>query len=1054
MLPLSHAQRATGIKELSAQHLLSPWDLHAEGNPTGALHREQDLQQLVPHLEFEDFELAPPRSHSGHRKCNSQEFGASKEAAMGLYGVQRGVEPKGVLVHISQDRRMASDGFVPQSPTTPKWKRDANVWQPKQQQQSQHLWPFLPRPASDPQLHKADADLFVSPFAPLPPPPSSKYPHAHPHSRVTSLKLPEDRSVPCLPLLDRKSSAALSKQLLPGGIGAIGGAGGGRSPCPCSRAAVAPSPSSAKLLAASPFDKWYSGSDDSGGGMCSCLECACIDDPANHCGCACGRPPTATNVDNFFDFGSQPFAPPLVGDWLAIQGGEKRRRTLEIKRTNLSCLVPSACCQVAEPDTMGAGNASWRKHRPSEDEELLRYLGLPLRLATSAAARVPLVVATHAPKGAQQQQQVEDEECLKPTHRHPAGAAAAAAAAEAAATAAGGAAVLRQDATTGLEADRCHACMGQSKQSKAQSDHNHSCHVRTNGGAVLAASAACTSAAAGAGTAMAAQTASRAGLLARGAEVEVEDDLMQEEADEEAEDCGGGSLAAPQIRGRDSIEVGLAVFSTAEEERTPARMWQFEVQASLACSDRLLGASDVIGAIDFDYSSQYFATGGIARKIRVYSLAKLQLASEELQESSHGLGHGYGRESHYRRGLRGDRCEEDNEDDDDDDVEEEELQRMRRRRKAMTRRKRKSGVFAADGVFMHAPVMDHEDCSEAIVCTPAKLSSVKWVPGSRSLVGCGDYDGVVAEWDLQKGLTVCERDEHSGQRVWSLDYSRASPHLCASASDDGTVRLWSAPQEDSAGVIRVASRRPVCCAEFAPGSDRLLALACADSHVYMYDLRSMGAPLVTLAGHSRAASYTRFAGPGVLASASVDSTIRIWDVSAYSQACSGGGSSASWQHGGAAHRQGGGQVELGYAVPPSSTAAMGNGLLSGGLSRAGAGAGAAARCVLRAHQNVRNFVGLSVKGEGRGALIATGSESNEVVVYQTGVAQPVLSMDFATASSSAAFAHHPAPAAPSGKQQAFVSSVCWRQEPSDCTLVAANSEGVVRVIRGSPVTQL
>ena len=59
-------------------------------------------------------------------------------------------------------------------------------------------------------------------------------------------------------------------------------------------------------------------------------------------------------------------------------------------------------------------------------------------------------------------------------------------------------------------------------------------------------------------------------------------------------------------------------------------------------------------------------------------------------------------------------------------------------------------------------VVNHDEASLRMICTPAKLSSLQWRPLISNVFRFGDYDGVVTEWDVEQGLCLNERHEHRG----------------------------------------------------------------------------------------------------------------------------------------------------------------------------------------------------------------------------------------------------------------------------------------------------
>lgn len=61
-------------------------------------------------------------------------------------------------------------------------------------------------------------------------------------------------------------------------------------------------------------------------------------------------------------------------------------------------------------------------------------------------------------------------------------------------------------------------------------------------------------------------------------------------------------------------------------------------------------------------------------------------------------------------------------------------------------------------------------------------------------------------------------------------------------------------------------------------SSYVLQVGSADHHIHYYDLRNISRPLHVFNGHRKAVSYVKFLSNNELASASTDSTLRLWDV--------------------------------------------------------------------------------------------------------------------------------------------------------------------------------
>lgn len=263
-----------------------------------------------------------------------------------------------------------------------------------------------------------------------------------------------------------------------------------------------------------------------------------------------------------------------------------------------------------------------------------------------------------------------------------------------------------------------------------------------------------------------------------------------------------------------------------------------------ACSD-VFKASNIVSSIEFDRESEFLATAGVTRRIKIFEFGNIT------------------------RNL-------------------------------------------AD---VHYPVRE--------IPTAAKLSWVCWNPYIRHHLVSSDYEGFVTLWDVNRGTPLREYEEHES-RAWSVDYCPAKPTLFASGSDDGRVKLWTTSHR---GSVLTIDNKPanVCSVKFHPNAAEKLAFGSIDFNVHYYDLRNPSEPLQVFKSHSRPVSYVKFMSGSELVSASVDSTIKLWDLDTMS------------------------------------------------LTRTFSG-----------HANDKNFVGLSVTSD----YIACGSEENSVFCYYKAIPKP------------------------------------------------------------------
>ncbi|KAG0482548.1 hypothetical protein HPP92_010632 [Vanilla planifolia] len=159
--------------------------------------------------------------------------------------------------------------------------------------------------------------------------------------------------------------------------------------------------------------------------------------------------------------------------------------------------------------------------------------------------------------------------------------------------------------------------------------------------------------------------------------------------------------------------------------------------------------------------------------------------------------------------------------------------------------------------------------------TRSKLSCLSWNKYSKNVIASSDYEGIVTVWDVNTRQSVMEYEEHE-KRAWSVDFSRTEPSMLVSGSDDCKVKVWCTKQE--ASVFNIDMKANICCVKYNPGSSIYVAVGSADHHIHYFDLRNTSTPVNVFRGHRKAVSYVKFLSSNELASASTDSTLRLWDV--------------------------------------------------------------------------------------------------------------------------------------------------------------------------------
>jgi WD40 repeat protein len=142
-------------------------------------------------------------------------------------------------------------------------------------------------------------------------------------------------------------------------------------------------------------------------------------------------------------------------------------------------------------------------------------------------------------------------------------------------------------------------------------------------------------------------------------------------------------------------------------------------------------------------------------------------------------------------------------------------------------------------------------------------------------VAAGGRDGIVRIWDLGSGKLLRKLEDLKGKRIGGLDFSPSNRWIAAT-DDHGWLALWPLDSVGSPCLVHL-SHQELFAAAFDE-TESFIAAAGADRVVLVWPLHQPDARPRELFGHQDMVGDVKFGPGGVLASASDDGTIIIWDV--------------------------------------------------------------------------------------------------------------------------------------------------------------------------------
>ncbi len=180
----------------------------------------------------------------------------------------------------------------------------------------------------------------------------------------------------------------------------------------------------------------------------------------------------------------------------------------------------------------------------------------------------------------------------------------------------------------------------------------------------------------------------------------------------------------------------------------------------------------------------------------------------------------------------------------------------------------------AERALTHALQMQRE--TSLVLGHLGAVHSVAFSSDGKRLASASD-DGSVRVWDVATSRAIGAPLMSHDDKIWSVTFSPDGRRL-ATGSEDQSVRLWDAETGQQIGVPLPGHTGIVWSVAFSPDGRRL-ASASSDQSVRLWDAAT-GQPIgESLIGHTNWIRSVAFSPDGKrLASASFDRTVRLWDA--------------------------------------------------------------------------------------------------------------------------------------------------------------------------------
>ena len=166
------------------------------------------------------------------------------------------------------------------------------------------------------------------------------------------------------------------------------------------------------------------------------------------------------------------------------------------------------------------------------------------------------------------------------------------------------------------------------------------------------------------------------------------------------------------------------------------------------------------------------------------------------------------------------------------------------------------------------------------------VMSLSWNREFRQMLASGSADGTVKVWDMTS-RTCSHTFEHHADKVQCVLWHPTEAHMLATAAFDGQVCVVDC-RSAAVTVVNIGAALPCDVESLAwdPFCPQLLYASMEDGQVSVFDVRRLGGALCTFQAHAKTVTSLSFSAKvcGFLATASVDKSVRVWDVTALHEA--------------------------------------------------------------------------------------------------------------------------------------------------------------------------